>query len=66
MTYKVQIDDVIRDATSDETQRIDAYRANVAAQAAAADAKAAALASARAKLAALGLTEAEVAALLGA
>ncbi len=66
MTYKVQIDDTVRDATPDEAARIDAQRAELAAQAAAADAKAAALQSARKKLAALGLTEAEVAALLGA
>ena len=66
MTYKVQVDDTVRDATPDEAARIDAIKADAAAQAAAADAKAAAIASARNKLAALGLTEAEVAALLGA
>jgi len=66
MTYKVQIDDTVRDATPEETAAIDAQRADAAAQAAAADAVAAAKVSARAKLAALGLTEAEVAALLGA
>ena len=62
MTYKVQIDDTVRDATPDEAAQI---KAHAAAFAAAADAKAAALASARTKLAALGLTDAEVAALLG-
>ena len=65
MTYKVQIDDEIRNATPEEAARIDAQRADADAQAAAADAKAAALASARAKLAALGLSEAEVKALVG-
>jgi len=65
MTYKVQINDEVRDATPDEAAAIDAQRVAAEAQAAAADAKAAALASARTKLAALGLTDAEVAALLG-
>ena len=64
MTYKVQIDDTVRDATPDEAAAIDAQRANAAAQAAAADAKAAALASARKKLRDL-LTDDEIAALLG-
>jgi hypothetical protein len=66
MVYKVQIDDVVRDATPDEAAAIDAQRANLEAQAAAADQIAAARASALAKLAALGLTDQEVAALLGA
>lgn len=66
MTYKVQIDDTVRDATPDEAAAMDARRAELEAEAAAADAKAAALASARAKLAALGLTDDEIAALLGA
>ena len=65
MTYKVQIDDEVRDATPDETARIDAQRADAEAHAAALDAKAAAVASAQAKLAALGLTEAEIKALVG-
>ncbi len=65
MTYKVQIDDEVRDATPDEAARIDAQRAEAEALAAAADAKAAAVASARAKLSALGLTEAEIKALVG-
>lgn len=65
MTYKVQIDDEIRNATADEAARIDAQRAEAEAQAAAADAKAAALESARNKLAALGLTPEEIAAFLG-
>jgi hypothetical protein len=66
MTYKVQIDDLVRDATPDEVAAIDAQRADLEAQAVATDQIAAARASARAKLAALGLTDAEVAALLGA
>jgi len=66
MAYKVQIDDTIRDATPAEAAAFDKMRADAAAQAAAADAKAAALASGRQKLAALGLTDAEIAALLGA
>jgi hypothetical protein len=51
MTYKIQIDDVVRDATPDE--------------AAAIEAQAAARASALAKLAGLGLTDDEIAALVG-
>ena len=65
MAYKVQIDDEVRNATPDEAAAIDAQRIEAAAQAAAFDAKAAALVSARAKLAALGLTVEEIAALLG-
>lgn len=65
MTYKVQIDDEIRNATADEAARIDAQRAQVEAEADAAKAKAAALASARAKLAKLGLTDDELEAFLG-
>jgi hypothetical protein len=66
MTYKIQIDDQVRDATPDEVARIDAQRQEIAAQIAALEAAAAAKVSARAKLAALGLTEAEIAALVGA
>jgi hypothetical protein len=65
MTYKIQIDDLVRDATPDEAAAIDALHAAAAAQAAAVEAKAAARASALTKLAELGLTEAEVAALVG-
>ena len=65
MTYTVQIDDQVRDATAEEAARIDAQRADAEALAAAADAKAAALASARAKLAAFGLSEVEIKALVG-
>ena len=66
MTYKIQIDDVVRDATPDEAAAIDARQAAAAAdQQAAADA-AAARASAHAKLAGLGLTPDEIAALIRA
>jgi zona occludens toxin (predicted ATPase) len=65
MTYRVQIDDTVRDATPDEAAAIDAQRAQAEAHAAALEAQAAAKASAHAKLAALGLTDAEIAALVG-
>jgi hypothetical protein len=66
MTYKVQIDDLVRDATPDEAAVIDAaHAAAAAAEQAAADA-ASARASALAKLADLGLTPDEIAALVGA
>jgi hypothetical protein len=65
MTHRVQIDDVVRDATPQEAAALDAsHAAAVLAEQAAAEA-AAAKASAKAKLAALGLTEAEIAALVG-
>jgi len=66
MTYKVQIDDEIRDATPAEAAAIDAARADAEAQAQASADKIAAAASGRAKLAALGLTDDEINALLGA
>ena len=60
---------VLRDMTSEEIAETNATRADmeaaIQAEAAAADAKAAALASARSKLKALGLTEAEIKALVG-
>jgi len=65
MTYKIQIDDLVRDATPDEAAAINAQHATTAAQAATVEAQAAARASALTKLADLGLTEAEVAALIG-
>jgi len=65
MTYKIQIDDLVRDATPDEAAAIDAAHAAAAAQAEAVEAEAAARASALTKLADLGLTEAEIAALIG-
>jgi hypothetical protein len=65
MTYKVQIDDTVRNATSAETVLIDTQRTDAASAAAAIAQIAAVKASASAKLAALGLTADEVAALIG-
>ena len=62
---KIQIDDLVRDATADEAAQLEAQHAAAAEHQAAADAKAAALASARVKLAKLGLTDAELEAFLG-
>lgn len=66
MTYQVQIDGVVRDATDDEIKQIEKDRASAAAekqaQAEALEAKAAAR---NAVLAKLGLTADEVAALFG-
>jgi hypothetical protein len=56
MTYKVQIDDEVRDATAEEIAQIEASRAEDLAHQAKIDAKAVAKAAAQAKLAALGLT----------
>jgi hypothetical protein len=60
MTYKVQIDDLVRDATADEIVQLEADQANYEAQKATeqaeAEARKAAKAAAQAKLAALGLT----------
>jgi hypothetical protein len=63
MTYKVQIDDLIRDANADEIAAIESQKAELAAQRAEAEAKAEAKASAQAKLAALGLTVEDLTAL---
>ena len=65
MIYKIQIDDEVRNATAEETARIDATRSDAAAQVAALEAAAAAKVSARAKLKAFGLTDDEIAALVG-
>jgi hypothetical protein len=62
MTYKIQIDDLVRDATADEAAQIEARQAEEKAQAKAAKAKAAAR---QAVLDKLGLTADEAAALLG-
>ena len=62
MTYKIQIDDVVRDATAEEAAIIDAQQAEAQAQAEAVAAKAAAR---QAVLDKLGLTQNEAAALLG-
>lgn len=65
MTYKVQINDQVRDATPEEAAAIEAAQAITVAQQQAAVDAAAARASALAKLETLGLTQAEVAALVG-
>lgn len=62
MTYKIQIDDILRDATQAETEAIDAVKAEAEAQAEAQEAKAEAR---QAVLAKLGLSAEEAAALLG-
>ena len=62
MTYKIQIDDLVRNATADETAQIDARQAEAQAQAEALEAKAVAR---QAVLDKLGLTADEAAALLG-
>jgi ribosomal protein L9 len=61
-TYKIQIDDLVRNATADEAAALEAQRAEAEAQAEAQTAKAEAKASALAKL---GLTADEAAALFG-
>jgi hypothetical protein len=61
-TYKIQIDDIVRDATADEAAQIEAAHAEAEAQAEAQTAKAAAR---QAVLDKLGLTADEAAALLG-
>ena len=66
MTYKVQIDNTVREATADETAAIEAAHLAVAAQQQAEIEAAATRNSALAKLKALGLTDAEVATLVGA
>lgn len=65
MSYKVQIDNEIRDATPDEAARIQQTQADALAAAEAAANAAATKLSARAKLKALGLTDDETAALMG-
>jgi hypothetical protein len=62
MTYKVQIDDLVRDATAEEAAAIEAREAEVAAREADIEAKAAAKAALLEKL---GITEEEAALLLG-
>jgi hypothetical protein len=61
-TYKIQIDDLVRNATADEAAQIETAQAEAQAQAEAAEAKAAAR---QAVLDKLGLTADEAAALLG-
>jgi hypothetical protein len=62
MTYKVQIDDLLRDATVEETAAIDAVKAIDQAQA---DASVARAAAREALLARLGITAEEAQLLLG-
>ena len=62
MTYKIQIDNLVRDATADEAAQIDAQIAERQAQADAAEAKQVAR---LALLDRLGLTEQEAQLLLG-
>ena len=62
MTYKIQIDDVVRDATEEEAAVIDAQKAEAEAQAAALAAKATAR---QALLEKLGITAEEAQLLLG-
>ena len=62
MTYKVQIDDEVRDATPEEAAAIEARAAEVAAREAEIQAKADAKAALLEKL---GITEEEAALLLG-
>jgi hypothetical protein len=62
MGYKVQIDDIVRDATDDEAAAFDAQKAKVAANNAEQAAKSVAR---QAVLDKLGLTADEAAALLG-
>ena len=62
MTYKIQIDDVVRDATEEEAAAIDAQQAEAETQAEASAAKAAAR---EALLARLGITAEEAQLLLG-
>jgi hypothetical protein len=62
MTYKIQIDDLVRNATADEAAAIEAGHAETEAQK---QAEAAKLAARQAVLNKLGLTADEAAALLG-
>jgi hypothetical protein len=63
MTYKVQIDDVVRNATAEEAAIIDAQRAEAEAQA---EAQAAKVSAREALLTRLGITADEAQLLLGA
>ena len=62
---KIQIDDTVREATSDEIAIVQIIQSDVQNHVDAMAKKEAALNSARTKLAALGLTETEVKALVG-
>ena len=62
MTHKVQIDDLVREATANEAAQIDAQRAEAVAQA---EAQAAKVAARQAVLDKLGLTADEAQTLFG-
>ncbi len=62
MGYKIQIDDLVRDATDEEAAALDAQKAEAQAEA---DAQAAKAAARQAVLDKLGLTANEAQALLG-
>lgn len=66
MTYKVQIDNVVREATETEITAIEAAQNDAAQQLEAKQAAEKNRQNALAKLEALGLTPAEIAALVGA
>lgn len=65
MTYKIQIDDVVREATADEAAVIELIQQEAADEAQAQANKIAARASALAKLSKIGLTDVEIEALVG-
>ena len=66
MTYRIQVDGLVRDATDDETKAIDADRAKfVADKEAKAEAQAAKAVARLALLTRLGITEEEARLLLG-
>ena len=62
-TIKIQIDDLVREATAEEISELEIVQSEATALHAAQEAKATARASALAKLAELGLTADEIAAL---
>ncbi len=65
MTYKIQIDGVVREATADEAAVIELIQQEAADEAQAQADKIAARASALAKLSKIGLTDVEIEALVG-
>jgi hypothetical protein len=66
MSIKVQIDDIVRDAKSDEIAIIETQRVETEAILVAKETRETARHSAKNKLTALGLTDDEIAALVGA
>ena len=65
MTYKVQINDLVRNATPEEVAAIEAHNAEIEQQAQNVEQMVAAKQSARLKLKSLGLTDAEISAWVG-